>query len=355
MDISCTKTVRHLSLLSTSLLFFAMGGSAGGAPLFLSANGCEIPANLTEAYRAQTDPNAPHTVASTELRSFVADFFYRDPYMPERSGLYHFSLQKENGAWRLTRREASIPIAQEAVDALERLIRQYDVASLNGVNEQIGGLPPEAGEYAFSAVYASGEEIHASDNRGTSKTWAAFRRPLLRYMDDLFIAAGHQTFAYPPEVFQIKAFSMEFHRRDGADTLIRYIESTDRQEVGADGRPTDVPCLMDTTMRKFPDGRLKNESERYLPYDEALLERLARAIEEDRLVERAENYLDLSHPQGDAADRDAFTIRVVYRSGRALDLDQKNKTNMPRETFLPTGILQWADTVFADAENEATE
>ena len=40
MDISCTKTVRHLSLLSTSLLFFAMGGSAGGAPLFLSANGC---------------------------------------------------------------------------------------------------------------------------------------------------------------------------------------------------------------------------------------------------------------------------------------------------------------------------
>lgn len=158
---------------------------------------------------------------------------------------------------------------------------------------------------------------------------------------------------------------MKFQIPDGEDTLIRYISSIEKQISGSYtlqelaeekiDKNDFVLCLMDTTIRKSSNGSLTTESERYLPHDDALLASLQEFVEEEHLVERAEDYLDLKRPRKEAVQTDAFTIEVTYQSGRQLYLDQESKTNVPRETFLPTGILQWADTVFTEAENEATE
>lgn len=62
------------------------------------------PEQMPGYHSSRTDPNAPRTVNSAELISFFANFFYRDPYISDRSGQYYFSLTKENGAWRLKKR-----------------------------------------------------------------------------------------------------------------------------------------------------------------------------------------------------------------------------------------------------------
>ena len=79
MTVSFTKKMRRLSLLCTSLLLVVMGGGAGCAP---PPPGAQIPREfLPGARRSHTNPNAPRTVESTELRSFFASFFYRNPYI----------------------------------------------------------------------------------------------------------------------------------------------------------------------------------------------------------------------------------------------------------------------------------
>lgn len=362
MTVSFTKKMRRLSLLCTSLLLVVLGGGAGCAP---PPPGAQIPREfLPGARRSHTNPNAPRTVESTELRSFFASFFYRNPYIWERSTNYFVTLKNEDGAWRLDRGGKTITITQEEVDELEQLIRTYDLASLNGISENINGLPPTLGGYAFSASYASGEKISASNNQGAAPAWGAFRRPFVRYLDRLFIAAGYQEFAYPPEVFQIERFSMEFCFLDGEDFLIRSIVLLNRQVKGSAYSLQELAeekidkedfalFLMDDTMRKTPDGNLIHESTRYLPYDEALLKSLSDVIEEEGLADRAEEgWLHKRH-EGTPQKNESVTINVVYKSGRAFHFEHENETQLPREAFVPERILTWADTVFADAENEA--
>lgn len=50
-----------------------------------------------------------------------------------------------------------------ALDDLQKLADQYDLARYNGQDRQVNGLPPNLGA-RLRVVYASGERIYASDN-----------------------------------------------------------------------------------------------------------------------------------------------------------------------------------------------
>lgn len=155
-------------LLTLALLLSACAGP-------LPANGDEN-AEVDGGRTDKSDPNAPKTIASTELVSFSCEFstFALDE---EESGLevgfFTCAAEKKDGGtegtYRFRGSDEDSGEKRFAADALfleklETLVRENGLAQYNGKNVSVAGLPDNFGA-TISADYASGERIYASDNQ----------------------------------------------------------------------------------------------------------------------------------------------------------------------------------------------
>ncbi|MDO4845391.1 MAG: hypothetical protein Q3977_02145 [Oscillospiraceae bacterium] len=155
-------------LLALALLLSACAGP-------LPANGDEN-AEVDGGRTDKSDPNAPKTIASTELVSFSCEFstFALDE---EESGLevgfFTCAAEKKDGktegTYRFRGSDEDSGEKRFAADAsflqkLETLVRENGLAQYNGKNAFVAGLPDNFGA-TLSVDYASGERIYASDNQ----------------------------------------------------------------------------------------------------------------------------------------------------------------------------------------------
>ncbi len=183
-----TLMIALLSCLFTGLLLAGCGKSDVPAITWqhVSALDTEKPA-ITGQHVSATNPDAPKEIQSTKLLGFQMNFWYDDPRDPERSHAYLYELAKSDTGWVLIgENNTTISIEQADVDHMEALIREYNLASINGRDESTAGLPEGIGEYAFSIAYESGETITAFDNAGGEPVVEAFTGPFRNDMDQVF-------------------------------------------------------------------------------------------------------------------------------------------------------------------------
>ena len=353
MKLSGKKMIRRLLLAAAPLVLFTIGCSFQN-----SAFGTEIrQEDLPGGRRSHTRTDVPHTVESTEISSFFIYFGFRDPYMPERSGPYSYALDKENGTWKLKSKKETIDVTQENVDAIERMIRRFDIASLNGISEHTNGLPFLGNEFSFLISYASGESISASSNCMYPIKWAMFRMPFKRYMDELFIAAGHTEYAYPPKVFRISSFSLDIRQPEETGVLKRTISLSNKQIGGnytlqeiAEERidPNDFsPYLFDVAYLWHEDGTDETVHERSIPWSPEIAASL-----QELLARYSLDFEDGSRVTEEDERTAAYCVRIYYESGRSSWHAAKGKTPTPQEIDLENAFIEWTERIFAEHRDE---
>ena len=122
-----------------------------------------------------TDANAPKVIESKDIRAFYANFYLQNRWRGDRESFFEFEIRLDDKG-TLTAAEkvsgASLPADKELLDALQAVIDEYDLASLNGIYEVTAGLPPEFQERYLQVSYESGESLTYTANNEPEAKWA---------------------------------------------------------------------------------------------------------------------------------------------------------------------------------------
>ncbi len=181
----------------TAVLF----GTAVGAPVCFAADeDVEIDGGTQDSSVRRASPVA---ISSTDISSFRLRFQYSMDYGAEDelrgrypSGWYDLRLEKsENGAdchleyWAEGRpgRKADFPVDAEALARLDRLLKEHDVAQIDGhslYNSALGD------DMSMEVRYESGETIRADGQGGDVKPDARYYRE--EWFIDFFRALGRE-------------------------------------------------------------------------------------------------------------------------------------------------------------------
>lgn len=134
------------------------------------------------------DRNAPKIIESTNLTDFSCKFsltsYFHDGAKDGFDGLFNLSASlsegKVTGKYVHTRTRAehvsaSFEASEELLAELEKIIREENLASLNGLETFTSGLPDFYGA-SLHAEYASGELIYTSNNQDIELPMSALRR-----------------------------------------------------------------------------------------------------------------------------------------------------------------------------------
>lgn len=133
------------------------------------------------------DPNAPKTIASTEISALSARFFCLDVDDPSQGSHYAFQiLPDDNEEWVLSCSvpvEGSAPVDESVMHDIQSLINTYDLVRFNGLYSVTSGLPPEFSPAFLSVDYASGEHLEFTVDGDPDFLWcAAFKELLLNIL-----------------------------------------------------------------------------------------------------------------------------------------------------------------------------
>lgn len=176
-------------------------GTAVGAPVCFAADeDVEIDGGTQDSSVRRASPVA---ISSTDISSFRLRFQYSMDYGAEDelrgrypSGWYDLRLEKsENGAdchleyWAEGRpgRKADFPVDAEALARLDRLLKEHDVAQIDGhslYNSALGD------DMSMEVRYESGETIRADGQGGDVKPDARYYRE--EWFIDFFRALGRE-------------------------------------------------------------------------------------------------------------------------------------------------------------------
>ncbi|MCR5789069.1 MAG: hypothetical protein K6G83_04195 [Lachnospiraceae bacterium] len=152
---------------------------------FVGLSGCAAnPAAAAEALEEEpisggvtdkTDPNAPKEIRSDEISDFDAEFYLGWRWMGEDDHNFAFSVKPDEEGTLIAAEDnsgISLPADEKLLTALQEVIREYDLASMNGVYQVTAGLPPEFRPCKVTVRYASGEELTFTMDNDPEAEWA---------------------------------------------------------------------------------------------------------------------------------------------------------------------------------------
>lgn len=159
-------------------------GTPGNSPLS-SDTQTEMDGTVDGGVTDNSDPNAPKTIESTQITSFVCWFSTMDAAEPGALGNHIYELQAklENGAVkgtyqvRDTGEERSFRASHNFLNEIQGLVEMYDLVQYNGHSITVAGLPGEYGAQ-LEVQYASRESIYAYDNQDNYLSWGAMNELL---------------------------------------------------------------------------------------------------------------------------------------------------------------------------------
>lgn len=119
----------------------------------------EMPGGISD----YSNPKAPKTIKSKDIKSFSSSFRYADE--PQVFTYFDFSAEKQdNGRVELTwedyGEELIAEVGPEFLQSLQDIIDKHGLAGYNGINRVTSGLPYEFGPCHMHAEYESGESIN---------------------------------------------------------------------------------------------------------------------------------------------------------------------------------------------------
>ena len=135
-----------------------------------------------------TDPNAPKTIESDEIRTLRMEFYCIDMDNEEREGAYCFELNQVSDQWELA--VSGCTSGSAAVDGAvaikaQELIRTYGLISKNGLYDVVSGLPEKYMPCSVTVEYVSGERLRFTETGLPDTEWyAAFRDLFLQVLSE---------------------------------------------------------------------------------------------------------------------------------------------------------------------------
>ena len=121
-----------------------------------------------------TDYNAPKEIESDKLVSLSVGFYHEFKFDTGSGMFYTFYLEPdENGKLILkdNRLAEGFEVDSSVLDGAQQIIKENNLAAVNGIHKTTAGLPPEYQPCYIEAKYDSGEYISYSENSDPSSAW----------------------------------------------------------------------------------------------------------------------------------------------------------------------------------------
>ncbi len=160
--------------------------------------GCAAPVQVTapEEYPdeagghiSNSDPEAAKDTGSDELVSFYLSYYDG----AEGNFLYEVKPDEEGDGFILIRglySGTSAEFTGADMEGLQKLVREYSLAELNGIDEETMGLPAVDGDFEIRAEYASGESIRGRSNGGFAGVQREGFDAVRDYLERILVRSG---------------------------------------------------------------------------------------------------------------------------------------------------------------------
>lgn len=162
----------------------------------------------------RSDYNAPKEIKSENLISFSCNYFLYGELGREFDSSYGISVKKNSDGKYILCGEVhdiSCDTNEEYLRKVQKIIKENNFASINGVNSYTNGLPSEFQPCYFSAEYDSGEKIYFSVDNNPQSNWG---KELLRITQAEFTAHGITDINPPIETSVVTRFILSYTDAD---------------------------------------------------------------------------------------------------------------------------------------------
>ena len=155
------------------------------------------------ARKDDSDPGAVTEADDYEFTSLVMSFYDRgdESYIgtdmaqpPPYADDYEYELKVlEDGSGELSSDFCrTIPVSAGLVESIRDLMKENDLASINGRDIHTEGIPADFPKYDFELTLASGEILTSSaDHKDVPENWSAFQEAAHHLLFDAFVEAGY--------------------------------------------------------------------------------------------------------------------------------------------------------------------
>lgn len=158
----------------------------------------------------RSDYSAPKEIKSDNLVSFSCSYFLYGEVGGMSDSSYGISVTKEDDGKFILSEEVhgiSCETDEEYLRKVQEIIKEYDFASINGLDSHTSGLPTEFQPCYFSALYDSGEKIYFSENNNPESEWG---RKLLKITQEEFTNHGITVLNPPIEDSVVTRFMLTY-------------------------------------------------------------------------------------------------------------------------------------------------
>ncbi len=163
------KGIKIMAALLCASLLFGLGGCTD------KPEPVPEPEPIDGGTTDHTDPNAPKVIQSKDIRAFYTNFYLQNRWWGEEERFYEFKIELDSSGV-LTASETNsgvcLPADKALLDALQGVIDEYDLVSMNGLYRVTAGLPPEYQENILQVSYESGERLSFTINNEPEAKWA---------------------------------------------------------------------------------------------------------------------------------------------------------------------------------------
>lgn len=125
----------------------------------------------------KTDYSAPKEIASKEIAEYSVNFCLEGEWAPGHENVFYKFEVKPDAAGKLTATESETGVSsaadKELCDALQKVIDDYKLVSMNGEYRITAGIDPSLyGPRKLSVIYASGEKLTFTNDNDPYDEWA---------------------------------------------------------------------------------------------------------------------------------------------------------------------------------------
>ena len=156
--------------------------------------------------------DAPKEIKSKDIIKMSMSFFLFNSWGFREGNRYNFSIEKDkSGNVFLSDNIDKILVDEEVLKESQKIIDDYELVKLNGINEYSSGLPYEYSPMNLSVDYESGERLQfCQDGYPTSK-WA---KEFVKLFGNEFNKNGFDRYMPPKETTTLTRFDVDFDRDD---------------------------------------------------------------------------------------------------------------------------------------------
>lgn len=158
----------------------------------------------------RTDYKAPKEIRSKDISDLCVSFYLNTRWNAQEDHLFQFEVKPdEKGALTATEllSGAGVPADKELLDALQTIIDQYGLVSLNGTNKSNLSLSPEFQGLKMTVNYASGERLFFTDINDPASEWA---EEMYDVFADRFSRAGDDSLYPQKETSTVSRIRFDF-------------------------------------------------------------------------------------------------------------------------------------------------